>query len=111
MLLLVGQQQGGAQGGQVEREKVVNQEEANQFLEANKAKEGIVTLDSGMQYKVISSGEGDKKPGPTDPVPTETGLLFSLAQTSEWEAPGGEQLSDSDDVAECQDEVAAAEDA
>ena len=45
--------------------------------------------------------------GMPDPVPNESGLLFSLAQTSEWEAPAGEELIDSDDVAECQDEVAA----
>jgi FKBP-type peptidyl-prolyl cis-trans isomerase FklB len=34
------------------------------FLEANKAKEGVVTLPSGLQYKIIRKGEG--------PVPKET---------------------------------------
>lgn len=48
--------------------------------------------------------------GIPDPVPDDNGLLFSLAQTSEWEAPPGEELGESDDTAECQDEVAAAGD-
>jgi FKBP-type peptidyl-prolyl cis-trans isomerase FklB len=34
------------------------------FLEANKAKEGVVTLPSGLQYKIIRKGEG--------PLPKET---------------------------------------
>merc|ERR1719198_1358050 len=32
------------------------------FLEANKAKEGVVTLPSGMQYKVIRAGGGTDHP-------------------------------------------------
>ncbi len=38
-----------------------------EFLAANKAKEGVVTLPSGLQYKVIKMGNG-KKPKATDNV-------------------------------------------
>jgi len=37
------------------------------FLEENAAKEGIVTLESGLQYKVLQEGTG-KKPSPEDMV-------------------------------------------
>lgn len=39
------------------------------------------------------------------PVPDDSGLLFSLGTTSEWEGPPGETLIDSDDVQACQDEA------
>lgn len=35
-----------------------NKAEGKAFLEANKEKEGVVTLPSGLQYKVIKQGEG-----------------------------------------------------
>lgn len=39
------------------------------FLEANGAKEGVVTTESGLQYKVLTAGaEGGEKPAPTDKV-------------------------------------------
>jgi FKBP-type peptidyl-prolyl cis-trans isomerase FklB len=44
-----------------------NKVEGPKFLEENKKKEGVVTLPSGLQYKVIKEGEG-KLPGPTDIV-------------------------------------------
>ncbi len=44
-----------------------NKKEGETFLAANKAKEGVVTLPSGLQYKVITQGTGSK-PGPTDTV-------------------------------------------
>jgi FKBP-type peptidyl-prolyl cis-trans isomerase len=45
----------------------VNKKEGAAFLEANKNKEGIVTLPSGLQYKIVTQGQG-KKPKPTDTV-------------------------------------------
>lgn len=45
--------------------KVKEQGEA--FLAANKTKEGVVTLPSGLQYQVITEGTG-KKPAATDRV-------------------------------------------
>jgi len=40
---------------------------ANKFLEENKAREGVVVTDSGLQYEVITKGEGPI-PGPEDTV-------------------------------------------
>lgn len=37
-----------------------NAEEGAAFLEANKSAEGVVTLESGLQYKVLVAGEGEK---------------------------------------------------
>ena len=39
-------------------EAAKNQQVADDFLAANAKKEGVVALDSGLQYKVLSSGEG-----------------------------------------------------
>lgn len=46
-----------------------NRKDGEEFLAANGKKEGVVTLNSGLQYKVIKSGTG-KTPGPTDKVET-----------------------------------------
>ncbi len=37
-----------------------NKKEGDAFLAANKSKEGVVTLPSGLQYKIISAGAGPK---------------------------------------------------
>ncbi|MBI5015533.1 MAG: FKBP-type peptidyl-prolyl cis-trans isomerase [Deltaproteobacteria bacterium] len=44
-----------------------NKQEGDAFLEANKSKEGVVVLASGLQYKILKAGEG-KKPTPDDTV-------------------------------------------
>jgi FKBP-type peptidyl-prolyl cis-trans isomerase len=44
-----------------------NTKEGAAFLAANKTKEGVVTLPSGLQYKIIKAGDG-KKPVATDTV-------------------------------------------
>jgi FKBP-type peptidyl-prolyl cis-trans isomerase FklB len=44
---------------QISDEGKMNLEKSNAFLEANKTKEGVVTLPSGMQYKVIKPGSGE----------------------------------------------------
>ena len=36
--------------------------EGEQFLQANKSKEGVITLPSGLQYKVLVEGSGLKRP-------------------------------------------------
>ena len=41
--------------------------EGKKFLEENAKKEGVITLESGLQYKVLREGSG-KKPGPADKV-------------------------------------------
>jgi FKBP-type peptidyl-prolyl cis-trans isomerase len=44
-----------------------NKKEGDAFLAANKTKEGVVTLPSGLQYKILTPGSGPK-PTPTDSV-------------------------------------------
>ncbi len=44
-----------------------NRQEGEAFLSANKTKEGVVTLESGLQYKILKAGDG-KKPAADDTV-------------------------------------------
>lgn len=44
-----------------------NKKQGMAFLETNKTKDGVVTLPSGLQYKVLQEGTGPK-PAPTDTV-------------------------------------------
>lgn len=47
------------------------------FLAENKNKEGVVTLESGLQYKVLTEGKG-VQPGPSDTVKVHyTGTLIN----------------------------------
>lgn len=50
-----------------EEEATKNSKAGQDFLETNKAKPGVVTLPSGLQYKVITQGSGPK-PTATDVV-------------------------------------------
>jgi len=57
---------------QAEKRKALaekNKKEGDAFLAANKGKDGIKTLPSGLQYKVITEGTG-KTPKATDTVVT-----------------------------------------
>jgi FKBP-type peptidyl-prolyl cis-trans isomerase FklB len=59
-----------ASGKQAERQRVEgdkNRREGDAFLLANKTKEGVVALPSGLQYKVLKSGQGPS-PKLTDKV-------------------------------------------
>jgi FKBP-type peptidyl-prolyl cis-trans isomerase FklB len=53
------------EANKVDAEK--NIKAGEEFLAANKVKEGVVTTESGLQYKVIEEGSGPK-PSPTDNV-------------------------------------------
>jgi FKBP-type peptidyl-prolyl cis-trans isomerase len=44
-----------------------NKKEGDEFLAANKTKEGVVTLPSGLQYKILKAGDG-RKPTEADTV-------------------------------------------
>lgn len=57
---------------QMEKAKAIgekNTKEGGAFLEANKKKDGVITLKSGLQYKVITEGTG-KMPKESDTVTT-----------------------------------------
>ena len=49
------------------QEGEANKKEGDAFLAANKGKEGVVTLPSGLQYKILKAGTGPK-PTATDSV-------------------------------------------
>lgn len=48
------------QQAKAKAEEANNKKEGEAFLAANKTKEGVVTLPSGLQYKVITQGSGPK---------------------------------------------------
>lgn len=53
-----------------------NRKAAEEFLKANKGKEGVVETKSGLQYKVVKKGQG-AKPVPTDTVKVQyKGMLL-----------------------------------
>ena len=52
---------------QAQKAAAANKSEGEAFLAANKAKEGVVTLPSGLQYKILKEGTGPK-PTPSDTV-------------------------------------------
>ena len=56
----------------LEKERAIvgakNKEEGEAFLAENAKKEGVVTTESGLQYKVITPGTGDYKPQRNDEV-------------------------------------------
>ncbi len=71
------------QAKQLERNKVLgekNKKEGDAFLAKNKKLEGVKTLPSGLQYKVISAGKG-KTPKASDTVTVNyTGKLIDGAE-------------------------------
>lgn len=52
-----------------------NLEAGQAFLEANKKKEGVVTLPSGLQYKIITEGKGKQPKGADSVVAHYRGTL------------------------------------
>jgi FKBP-type peptidyl-prolyl cis-trans isomerase FklB len=48
------------QDAQLQKMGEANMKEGQEFLAANKAKDGVVTLPSGLQYKIITPGTGSK---------------------------------------------------
>lgn len=62
---------------EVQKVGAENKKTGMTFLEANKNKEGVVTLESGLQYKVLTEGKGPQ-PGSTDVVKVHyTGSLIN----------------------------------
>jgi FKBP-type peptidyl-prolyl cis-trans isomerase FklB len=64
-------------------------QEGEAFLVANKSKEGVVTLPSGLQYKILKEGDG-KKPLATDTVQCNyRGTLINGAEFDSSAKHGG----------------------
>lgn len=66
VIMALEQQARAKRDAELKKEGEENKKEGETFLAGNKAKEGIVTLPSGLQYKVIKQGNGPK------PVLTDT---------------------------------------
>jgi FKBP-type peptidyl-prolyl cis-trans isomerase FklB len=50
----------GKQEAKKKEEGAANKKEGDAFLAANKGKDGVVTLPSGLQYKILKQGDGPK---------------------------------------------------
>src|ERR1700733_14892783 len=60
-----------------------NKKDGDAFLAANKAKEGVVTLPSGLQYKIITEGSGPK---PTAQDTVECNYKGTLLDGTEFDS-------------------------
>lgn len=59
-----------------EYEAAVNKAEGEKFMQDNRMKDGVVSTDSGLQYRIMEAGN-DVKPGPKDTVFVQyTGTLL-----------------------------------
>jgi FKBP-type peptidyl-prolyl cis-trans isomerase FklB len=65
-------------------------QEGEAFLAANKSKEGVVTLPSGMQYKIITAGTGPK---PTASDTVSCNYRGTLINGKEFDSSKGKPVS------------------
>jgi FKBP-type peptidyl-prolyl cis-trans isomerase FklB len=66
------------------QEKIIqNQKKADEFFARNSKKEGVVTLPSGIQYKILKPGSGEK---PTESDIVEVNYRGSLLDGTEFDA-------------------------
>jgi FKBP-type peptidyl-prolyl cis-trans isomerase FklB len=65
------------------------QKEGEAFLAANKTKEGVVTLPSGLQYKILKAGTGDKPTLDDTVVCNYKGTLIDGTEFDASEKHGG----------------------
>ena len=66
-----------------EQESTKNEAEGKAFLEKNKTKEGIVTTESGLQYKIVTKGTGKK---PTAEETVECNYKGTLIDGTEFDS-------------------------
>jgi len=66
-----------------EEESTKNEAEGKAFLEKNKTKEGVVTTESGLQYKIIKKGTGKI---PTDKETVECNYKGTLIDGTEFDS-------------------------
>jgi FKBP-type peptidyl-prolyl cis-trans isomerase FklB len=75
-----------------------NREEGRRFLEANKSKAGVVTLGSGLQYKILKEGNGTR-PAAHDLVKVNyRGTLISGEEFDSTYNSRGPAIMKTDDV-------------
>ena len=64
-----------------------NKKEGDAFLAENKKKDGVVTLPSGLQYKILKAGDGQK---PTADSTVEVKYRGALINGKEFDSSGSE---------------------
>ena len=69
--------------------EVANQSAGDAFLAANKAKPGVVTLPSGLQYKVLKAGAGPKPTAADTIICNYRGTLLNGTEFDASEKHGG----------------------
>jgi FKBP-type peptidyl-prolyl cis-trans isomerase len=75
---------------QIQKRKVAaldKKKEGDAFREENKKKEGVVTLPSGLQYKILKAGEGKK---PSADAPVEVKYRGTFIDGKEFDSSGSE---------------------
>lgn len=77
-----------AQAGRVEAEE--NKKKGEAFLAENRTKEGVVTLPSGLQYKILKAGDGRK---PTDADTVEVIYRGTLIDGTQFDSSQAGQPS------------------
>ena len=65
------------QEAKMQQEGEANQKEGDAFLAANKSKPGVVTLPSGLQYKILTAGAGPKPTAADSVVCNYRGTLIN----------------------------------
>lgn len=77
------------QEAKMKQEADANQKEGDAFLAANKAKEGVVALPSGLQYKILTPGTGPKPTAADTVVCNYKGTLLNGTEFDGSEKHGG----------------------
>jgi UDP-GlcNAc:undecaprenyl-phosphate/decaprenyl-phosphate GlcNAc-1-phosphate transferase len=67
-----------------------NRKEEENFLAENKKKEGVITLPSGLQYKILKAAEGKK---PTEEDSVEVKYRGTFINGTEFDSSGAESLT------------------
>jgi FKBP-type peptidyl-prolyl cis-trans isomerase FklB len=77
------------QQAKAQQEGDANKKEGEAFLAANKGKEGVVTLPSGLQYKILKEGSGPKPTAADSVVSNYRGTLINGTEFDASEKHGG----------------------
>jgi FKBP-type peptidyl-prolyl cis-trans isomerase FklB len=78
-----------AQREKAEKAGAANKTEGEAFLAANKGKEGVVTLPSGLQYKILTQGTGPKPAAADTVVCNYKGTLINGTEFDNSSKHGG----------------------
>jgi FKBP-type peptidyl-prolyl cis-trans isomerase FklB len=79
----------GKRQAEIQKESDANKAAGTQFLAANKTKTGVVTLPSGLQYKVLKEGTGPKPAASDTVVCNYKGTLINGTEFDSSDKHGG----------------------